>query len=206
MRKEASNVPAEITTKVGSLLHKMNDVLFADGKEGVMVTFISARSGEGTTLVSEAFARALHDEMDKNVLLITNDDTKPGIVETACLGKSLSAALEPIEPGFYRGSWTATSKGRAQSGKFIQSKEFWGQLQQEFDAVVIDAPCFQKSNDGVAYAQESNATVLVVEAEGTRKQVVEKLRETLDQAGAKIAGVVLNKRRFYIPDSVYEYL
>lgn len=206
MRKEVSDVPLEITAKIGSLVHKLNDVLFADEKKGAIVTFISARSGEGTTIVSEAFARALRHEMGKNVLLVTNDSAKPGLIETASLGKSLSSVLTPTEDGLYRTAWAATSKGRAQSGKFIQNKEFWSDLQQEFDVVVIDAPCLQKSNEGIVCAQESNATILVVEAEGTRKQVVENLRETLDQAGAKIAGVVLNKRRFYIPDSVYDYL
>ena len=51
-----------------------------------------------------------------------------------------------------------------------------------------------------------HATVIVVEAEKTPQPVIEHLRNTLTAAGAKTAGIVMNKRRFYIPARVYKKL
>ena len=68
-----------------------------------------------------------------------------------------------------------------------------------FDTIVIDAPALQTSFDGVVLASRSDATVLVVEAEAIPQAVVLNLRETLEASGARLAGVVMNRRRYYIP-------
>jgi Mrp family chromosome partitioning ATPase len=51
-----------------------------------------------------------------------------------------------------------------------------------------------------------DGVVLVVEAEKTRWQVVENLKEKIQNVGGNIIGVVFNKRRFYIPEALYKRL
>ena len=48
-----------------------------------------------------------------------------------------------------------------------------------------------------------DGVVLVLEAEKTRWQVADKARESIENHGGKVLGVVLNKRRYYIPDFIY---
>jgi Mrp family chromosome partitioning ATPase len=48
--------------------------------------------------------------------------------------------------------------------------------------------------------------VLVVEAESSRTPVVADLRDMIMARGANLAGIVLNKRRFYIPEKIYRRL
>jgi len=48
-----------------------------------------------------------------------------------------------------------------------------------------------------------DGVVLVVEAEKTRWQVVESLKEKIENSGGNILGMVFNKRRFYIPENIY---
>jgi Mrp family chromosome partitioning ATPase len=48
-----------------------------------------------------------------------------------------------------------------------------------------------------------DAVILVIEAEKTRWEVARKAKEELEKAGATILGAVLNKRKYYIPRSIY---
>ena len=48
--------------------------------------------------------------------------------------------------------------------------------------------------------------VLVLEAGKTRKQVAVRAKQELEEAGGKLLGVVLNRRKFYIPEWIYKRL
>jgi len=204
MSATSSKLATEINAEIRPLVHKLNSTLSSGNS--VKVTFIAATTGEGTTTVATAFSLALHNESGKRVLLVSDNQTKTGIVETFISGKDINAAVKPVGEGVFGGSWTVSNEGRRQSGKTAQDEEFWKSLEGMFDVVVFDSPSLQAASDGVAFAQLSEATILVVAAESTRKEVVENLRDTLTSAGAKIAGVVMNKREFHIPESVYKRL
>jgi Mrp family chromosome partitioning ATPase len=51
-----------------------------------------------------------------------------------------------------------------------------------------------------------DAVVLVVKHGGTRREVVKRAKETIERSGGKILGVVLNKRKFPIPEFLYKRL
>ena len=69
-----------------------------------------------------------------------------------------------------------------------------------YDFVIIDAAA---SSDGFALARHVDGVILVVEAEYTRWPVVQNFKDRLVSSGANILGVVLNKRRYYIPSFLY---
>jgi Mrp family chromosome partitioning ATPase len=192
----------DIKSEIEPLIHKLNPS--CTGK-GAVLTFIAARPKEGTSTVAKGFALAMH-EAGKRVLLIGNDEGMSGIVEAVAAGQDIATVLSTTDEGFIIGNWAATAEGLAHSTKLVQEPDFWKSIRTAFDIIVIDAPSLRKANEGVAYAQVSNATILVVAAETTRKQVVENLRDTLTAAGAKIAGMILNKRIFHIPQKVYDRL
>jgi protein-tyrosine kinase len=48
--------------------------------------------------------------------------------------------------------------------------------------------------------------ILVVEAERTRWPVAKNAIQEFENSGAKVLGVFLNKRQFYIPPRIYRYL
>ena len=62
------------------------------------------------------------------------------------------------------------------------------------------------SADGLAVASKVDGVILVVEAEKTRWQTVRKVKDSISRVGGNILGVVLNKRRYYIPQSIYKHL
>lgn len=84
--------------------------------------------------------------------------------------------------------------------------QFWETLRQRFELVVVDAPASSGMFDGILLSRHMDGVVLVVEAEETRTPVAAHLRDELVDAGASIVGVVLNKRRFHIPQFFYRWL
>lgn len=183
-----------------------------------MVAFIAARAGEGSTTVALNYASLLARESGRKVLIL---DTSPsvsklygekamsdrvGIIDAAINSQPVEMAFCEIEPKLYVARWARDKNNRVYAERVIRSEEFWKRLFSEFNTVVVDSPSLQSSFEGVALANKADATVMVVEAEATPAPVVQKLRSTLESAGVKIAGVVLNKRRFYIPQKAYSKL
>jgi Mrp family chromosome partitioning ATPase len=55
-------------------------------------------------------------------------------------------------------------------------------------------------------AEKMDGVILVVEAERTKAEVVRKIRKDLESTGVNILGVVLNKKKNYIPDYLERFL
>jgi Mrp family chromosome partitioning ATPase len=190
--------------------------LFLAKPTGRIVTFTSARPGEGVSTISRNFARTIATEADHKVLLIDagqfdeefyrENDINPmtSIADTLSAGKPIEDALFPIGHNIQVARWTAREDNRSAANKLILDQAFWMILRESFGTVVIDAPSRQLSADGIGLAARADAAVIVVEAESTRQPVIDSLIATLNTSGAKIAGLVMNRRRFYIPERVYK--
>lgn len=75
-----------------------------------------------------------------------------------------------------------------------------------FELVILDLPPVSESVIGPALAKAVDGVLLVVEAERTRAAAVRATEKTLKMYGGNVLGVVLNKRRFHIPDFIYRRL
>jgi Mrp family chromosome partitioning ATPase len=51
-----------------------------------------------------------------------------------------------------------------------------------------------------------DGVIMVVESGKTREQVAVRAKKELEEAGGKVLGVVLNKRKFHIPEWIYRRL
>jgi len=72
-------------------------------------------------------------------------------------------------------------------------------LHSQFDFIVIDAPPINSYADTSVLATKVDGVILVVEADATPLLDAEAAKRQLDKVGARILGVVLNRRRSYIP-------
>ena len=84
--------------------------------------------------------------------------------------------------------------------------ELLNSLRDEFRYVVIDSPAVAEASSTVQLASLCDGVVLVAEAERVRWEVAERAKERLLESNANILGVVLNKRRFHIPEWLYRTL
>jgi capsular exopolysaccharide synthesis family protein len=83
---------------------------------------------------------------------------------------------------------------------------FLKKMRDSYDFVILDAPPVHRFPESQLLCAMVDGVVLVIKAGTTRRQVALSAKKQLEQAGASLLGVVLNKRRHYIPDFIYRKL
>ncbi len=76
---------------------------------------------------------------------------------------------------------------------------YWDALRRHADTVVIDSPAADRNPTAITLAPFVDATVLVVAAESTAAGDPLILRDEIEAAGGKIAGVVVNRSTYQPP-------
>lgn len=80
------------------------------------------------------------------------------------------------------------------------------ELRNEFDYILIDAPPLIRYADAFALGELTDGIVLILEANSTRRESALKVTENLRASNISVLGVVLNRRTFPIPASLYHRL
>ena len=75
-----------------------------------------------------------------------------------------------------------------------------------YDTVYLDIPSLLRFPEGILLSRLCDAVILVIEARQTRVEVIQDTRRLLERSGVKIMGGILNKRKFYIPNWLYNKL
>lgn len=190
----------------------------AGNANGRIITFIAARTGEGTSHVAWAAAVQCAQSTGKNVLLIEAGRISAGrsreygyipgngIIDAFIENKPAYEAISAIGKGLSVCRLIRAEKHHGKVVETIQDKDFWKGLLELADTIIIDAAPLQSSSDGLLLAAKSTVSVVVIEAEKTPPEVVQNLCKMLKSAGAKVAGAVMNRRRYHIPEAVYRKL
>jgi len=84
--------------------------------------------------------------------------------------------------------------------------QFLKLTREKFDYVILDAPPVSRFSECRVLGAKVDGVVLVVASGKTRRQVALRAKKELQDVGGKLLGVVLNKRRHYIPDFIYRRL
>ena len=77
------------------------------------------------------------------------------------------------------------------------------ECQRRFQFIVVDSAPTTLFAETLALAKQADAVVLVVRAGVTRWEVALSAKKQLQKVNPKLLGVVLNQRRFYIPEWIY---
>ena len=77
---------------------------------------------------------------------------------------------------------------------------------EKFDYTVLDSAPITSFSESQAICSKVDGVLLVLAAGKTRRQVAIRAKKELEEAGSKLLGVVLNKRRYHIPDWIYRRL
>jgi protein-tyrosine kinase len=183
------------------------------------VLFVGSRSNEGTSTIARELAKTVSLRMEKTVLLIDFDRSRPEhhvygnikpevyteevaktgnlIEETLCQVEESSLYIMPL---FQRTMVTPRTLESAKGGGF------WDVLKERFDLIIVDSPPAMLFPDGPSLVSHVDGVILVVEAEKTRWQVALNAKEKIIKSGGTILGIVFNKRKYYIPEYIYKYL
>jgi uncharacterized protein involved in exopolysaccharide biosynthesis/Mrp family chromosome partitioning ATPase len=82
---------------------------------------------------------------------------------------------------------------------------FLQEVHSHYDYVVVDSAPVLRSSDSLSLASKVDGVIFVAEANQTRYEVISDMENRLE-GKAKLAGIVLNKRRFVIPKALYNYI
>jgi Mrp family chromosome partitioning ATPase len=79
-------------------------------------------------------------------------------------------------------------------------------LRDRFDFIIIDGAPLNGYSESFFLASKVDGVILVVEAERTKKQVIKKIKKELEWGPVNLLGVVLNKKKNYIPPALERFI
>ncbi|MGD0232037.1 MAG: CpsD/CapB family tyrosine-protein kinase [Syntrophorhabdales bacterium] len=181
------------------------------------VLFIGSASNEGTTTIARQLAKTISLRMEKNILLIDIDRSRPDlhVYEGIRAEKSVQEVVDTgdlIDKALYRVEETSlyvmplfqTTMLTPKALELAKRDVFWEPLKEKFDLVIVDSPPATVFPDGPGFASCVDGVILVVEAEKTRWPVALSVKDKIIKSGGRILGIVFNKRKFYIPKWLYK--
>ncbi|MGD8982433.1 MAG: CpsD/CapB family tyrosine-protein kinase [Desulfobacteraceae bacterium] len=189
------------------------------GKDAKTIYITSCFDAEGktTTAIHTAFALSVYG--GANVLLIDGNlqspqihrmfsmELSPGLIDIFYSNVSFEKILVPTR---YKGLSIVTAGSVSIDTPIPFTKKGFKikleEMRSQFDYIILDGNSILTSSEAATIAVDFDAVILVVACEQTKWEVVQMVQEKIEKAGASVLGVVLNKRRFYIPDSIYRRL
>jgi protein-tyrosine kinase len=178
-----------------------------------VIQLMSATPGEGTSTIARALSLAVAEITGRRVLLLRITAT-PKRPSEANDGPGLEAALRDdlkIDQALSKPGpaplFIASLSAESIAGQEVTTlRRLWERLIAVVDVIIIDAPAASAEFAGLAVVGLAGGVILVVEAERTRSPIVKEAKRLIEANGGKILGVVLNKRRRYIPRIIYRWL
>jgi Mrp family chromosome partitioning ATPase len=183
------------------------------------VMFVSALPGEGVTTVTLGVANAAAVGAPAGVLLVDANFATPTLASRlgAAPRLGLSDILAKRATRADAVARTAVSRvfvldGGAGPVNFTSARslddvrELLTDLQTTYDHVLVDGGSLETCPESVLLSRHVDGVAIVVHAEHTPSEVVVDATARLRRAGARLLGVVLNRRRTYVPASVAKRL
>jgi capsular exopolysaccharide synthesis family protein len=182
-----------------------------------VVLFTGTEYGDGVTTTLANLASVLSGAGRRSVLLIDADLRAPQLdklvspqrttrLEEAIAGNGASPVARVEQAALHLVTGCARSAGAAE---LFQSSGFVDLLalaRAAYDYVLIDSPPIQRSTEYWDLARKADGVVLVLRSGWTRRHVALRAKRQIEMAGGRIVGVVLNRRRYYIPGWLYRRL
>lgn len=193
-----------------------NIVSAAGGAPMKTLLVTSSRPGEGKTTTAILLAHGLAVHAKARVILVDGNfrsgrlheifgfPSRPGLLDLVSSSDGVEATLRSTWVRSFRvltiGSRPADS---AETVEAATVQRLLAQLAARADYVIVDADSVLTSSGWWLLGKLFDGVVLVAECEKTKWEVLEASREKIAHAGGTVLGVVLNKRKYYVPKSLY---
>jgi protein-tyrosine kinase len=176
----------------------------------------SCFNSEGKTTTSLSVAHALSADGTKRVLLVDGNQRSPMIHKL--YGTQISPGLMDLidsntdfELLFKQtehknlfilpfGSISPDGQNRLTEDML---KHRLGAISEKFDFTIFDGNSVLGTSDTLIIAHIFDGVLIVVECEKTKWEVVQMVSERIGATGGTVLGIVLNKRKYYIPKILY---
>ena len=207
------------TDRLGSLKTKIMTRYAARPEKLKTILVTGTAHGGGTSTTAVNLATSLAEGSRKSVLIVDANLRTPGLHRFFKTGsfKGMSELLD------VRGERSFDFKKigdnnlylfpcgikRSRSDGYFESQrfdEFLNNVRNSFDYVIFDSAPIPGFPDTQTLCSKVDGVVLVITYDKTRRQVALRAKKELEDAGANILGVVINRRKYYIPDWIYRRL
>jgi capsular exopolysaccharide synthesis family protein len=189
------------------------------GKSIKTIMFTGTAHGGGATTTAVNFAKTLVRNNEVKVLLIDANMRTPNLRELFNINNDngltdvvVNNDTKPFKVINFEGSYLfvlATGGNYIGPVGLFESKrfdDFLSNARDEFDYVILDSAPLPSFAEARVLCEKVDGVILVVEFGKIRRQVALRAKKELEDAGARILGVVLNKRKYYIPQWIYRRL
>lgn len=213
----AEALPEGFLRELGILRNSIETALGSTEKRSIM--FTSSAHEEGTTTLAMNYARVVAMHGHGRVLLIEINARRPSLFWRLGLSNN-----DGVTDYFERQQTIASIAQRVETlgvdvihigqrdPAKIQlhlEKSFPTLIKdalRDYNTVIIDAPPAVLSPETPPMTSAVDGVVLVVQCEKTKREIVQRSLSMIGQFQGKVLGIVLNRKKYYIPELIYRRL
>jgi Mrp family chromosome partitioning ATPase len=183
------------------------------------VMFAPVDSENGCSWLCAVIAKLLAESVSGSVCLVEGNFRAPSLPQVLGVDNHYGLGNALTQEGAIRSFgkqlrpdnfWLVSAGSLVQDSLSLlvgdRMKQRVTELRREFDYVVIDAPPLNAYADGMILSRLVDGVVLVLEANGTRREAALRVTESLRATKIPVLGAVLNNRTFPIPAALYKRL
>jgi len=209
--------PEGFLRELGLLKNSLDTAFGAAAKRSLLFTSSSLR--EGTTTIVSSYARLLSIQSPGRVLLVEMNARRPSLNWRFGLNSRFGIThvlegrqtLESIVQRVPQAAFDVAHVGDSDPVKVQVNldRTFPGLLQvalQRYDTVLVDAPPVIGAPEVPPMTAAVDGVVMIVRAGKTKREVVQRALEMIEQFEGNVLGLVLNRKKYYIPDFIYRRL
>jgi protein-tyrosine kinase len=215
--EESDVLEGELLREMGILRNSLESRLDRGSKRVLM--FTSAMHDEGVTTLAIAYCRLLAMHGHERVLLVELNARRPAVNNRLGLGSGEGVThyfgeSRPLAGLVRQASgqgFDVLGVGDADPTQIqIHLEKVFPRLREEafrsYDTVVVDAPPVVLSPETPPIAPLADGVIMVVLCGKTKRETVQRSINLIEQFNGRVLGIVLNRKRYYIPDFIYRRL
>lgn len=219
IRSSNHRINQHLERPLDSLYHNIKTLL--PEKRCRIIQLMSARPGEGTAFYTHEFGKLCAWKYGKKVLLVSLEKGIGGQHEVQnsyivrkrnqddkenASSSYHSLMVQVDDTPLYAINLGLTNIAMQLDSESEEVNDFFDSIIEEFDFILINLPANLLSSDFLLLSNKTDGVIILVEAEKTRWHVVEHLSNKIKNQGVNVLGVLLNKRKFYVPKILYKFL
>ena len=195
-------------------------------REGAAIAFTSASIGEGVSHVTQLFAVEMARLTGRRTLIVSAErlqglgvddflqmpwNCHPTNVENLWMLPSKKSpkrngAAAPAGEGCELPKRSFLMRVAKHGEEIDTGLNSVDALRVSFDNILIDCRSLHASADAAVLSSSVDGVVVVVEAGQARREEILNAQRTIETAGGKFLGFVLNRRRYPVPEWLYKRL
>jgi Mrp family chromosome partitioning ATPase len=177
-----------------------------DDRKPVTLAITASSAGEGASTVARELA--YHISGEGRSVLFCGDPTDLDAVRLAggATATQSRAMIETSRRGVTLVDIADLHRKDSGFASKIAFRDWLTQNSQDYDLVIIDVPPLLDQQSWSGFMGFPDGVIMVVEAERSRSEVMKATAAVIAEASGHVLGLVLNKRRQYIPKSLYKWL